>query len=70
MARKRGVPAFRIFSNRVLANLGSDLPTSNDELLMVQGVGPYFVEKYGKDVIRMVKAFLNQIIESPPKGRG
>ena len=27
-------------------------------------------KKYGKDVIRMVKAFLNQIIESPPKGRG
>ena len=70
MARKRGVPAFRIFSNRVLANLTSDLPTSDDELLMVQGVGPYFVEKYGKDVISMVKEFLNQIIETAPKGRG
>jgi DNA topoisomerase-3 len=70
MARERSVPAFRIFSNRVLANLASDLPTSDDELFMVQGVGPYFVEKYGKDVIRMVKEFLNQMIESPPKGRG
>ena len=60
MARKRGVPAFRIFTNRVLANLAADLPTSDDELLMVQGVGPYFVERYGKDVTRMVKEFLNQ----------
>ena len=60
LARKRGLPAFRIFTNRVLANLASDLPTSDDELSMVEGVGPYFVEKYGKDVIRMVKEFLNR----------
>jgi DNA topoisomerase-3 len=59
-ALKRGLPAFRIFTNRVLTNLASDLPTSDDELYLVQGVGPSFVEKYGKEVIRMVKEFLRQ----------
>jgi superfamily II DNA helicase RecQ len=60
MARKRGLPAFRILTNRVLASLASELPTSDDELYLVQGVGPFFVEKYGKEIIRMVKEFLNQ----------
>ena len=60
LARKRGIPAFRIFSNKVLANLVSDLPTANNELLMVSGVGPYFVEKYGKTVIEMIKDYLKE----------
>ena len=60
MAKKKGLPAFRIFTNRVLDNLASDLPTSSDELHMVQGVGPYFVKRYGKEIIRIVKAYLKQ----------
>ena len=60
MARKRGLPAFRIFTNKVLDNLTSDLPTSNDELHMVNGVGPYFVKRYGKEIIRIIKTHLKQ----------
>ena len=59
-AKKRGVPAFRIFTNKVLDNLSIDLPTDKDELLMVNGVGPYFVEKYGKEIISMVKEYLKK----------
>lgn len=58
LAKKRGIPAFRIFSNNVLNNLCADLPTTEDELLMVSGVGPYFVEKYGKKVIEIIKDYL------------
>jgi RecQ family ATP-dependent DNA helicase len=58
LANKRGIPAFRIFSNNVLANLCADLPTTEDELLMVSGVGPYFVEKHGKKVIEIIKDYL------------
>ena len=54
-ARRRGVPAFRIFTNKVLDNLVADRPTSYDELYMVQGVGPYFVKQYGKEMLRIVK---------------
>ena len=61
MARKRGIPAFRIFTNRVLGHLAEDLPTSDDELYMVQGVGPYFVKRYGKEIIRIIKEYLKQV---------
>ncbi|NLD36123.1 MAG: ATP-dependent DNA helicase RecQ [Desulfatiglans sp.] len=60
LAKKRGLPAFRIFSNNVLYNLCADLPTTEDELLMVSGVGPYFAEKYGKKVIEIIKNYLRE----------
>jgi superfamily II DNA helicase RecQ len=59
-ARKRGLPAFRIFSNKVLDSLASEQPTSNDELRQVSGVGPYFVKTYGKEIIGIVKACVGQ----------
>jgi superfamily II DNA helicase RecQ len=61
MAKKRGVPAFRIFTNQVLDNLARDLPTTNDEMLMVHGVGPYFVQRYGREIIRMVEEYQQSI---------
>jgi RecQ family ATP-dependent DNA helicase len=61
LARKQGLPAFRIFSNRVLENLASDLPTTHDELFRVEGVGQRFNEKFGNEVIRMVKEYLRGI---------
>ncbi|NLA75410.1 MAG: ATP-dependent DNA helicase RecQ [Deltaproteobacteria bacterium] len=60
LAKKRGVPAFRIFSNNTLNNLCLDLPATEDELLMVPGIGPYFVEKYGKKVIEIIKDYLRE----------
>ncbi|MBN1904481.1 MAG: ATP-dependent DNA helicase RecQ [Deltaproteobacteria bacterium] len=60
LAKKRGIPAFKIFSNNVLNNLCADLPTTEDELLMVSGVGPYFAEKYGKKVIEIIKDYLRE----------
>ncbi|MBW1861214.1 MAG: HRDC domain-containing protein [Deltaproteobacteria bacterium] len=57
-AKKRGLPAFRIFTNKVLDNLASDMPTTHDELLMVNGIGPYFSQRYGNEIIRIVKEHL------------
>lgn len=57
LAKKKGVPAFRIFSNKVLSGLSTDLPTTDDELLMVSGVGPYFVERHGAEVIKIIKEY-------------
>jgi RecQ family ATP-dependent DNA helicase len=59
-ARKHGVPAFRVFSNKVLDNLSHELPTTHDELLGVEGVGPRFDEKYGNEIIRIVKEYLRR----------
>jgi DNA topoisomerase-3 len=66
-ARQSGLAAFRIFTNRVLDNLVSDLPTSYDALHRVWGVGPFFVEQYGKEIIRMVKEYLNNDTHFGPR---
>ena len=58
IAKSRGIPAFRIFSNNVILNLCSELPTREDELFKVNGVGPYFVEKYGDKIIEIIKEYL------------
>jgi RecQ family ATP-dependent DNA helicase len=59
-AKRHGLPAFRIFSNRVLDNLSSELPTTHDELLRIEGVGPRFDEKNGNEIIKMVKEYLRR----------
>jgi DNA topoisomerase III len=59
-AQKRGLPAFRIFGNKVLDNLAADPPQTMDELHQVHGVGPYLVKQYGKEIIRIVKGYSNE----------
>ncbi|MBI1896314.1 MAG: DNA topoisomerase 3 [Acidobacteria bacterium] len=55
-ARRASVPAFRIFSDRVLRNLATQAPTGTDELLAVSGIGKRLVEKYGAEILRILKA--------------
>ncbi len=55
-ARKRGVPAFRILSDRVLFALCEGLPTSEEALLGVPGIGPKIVQQYGSDLVGLVNA--------------
>ncbi|MBK9168582.1 MAG: HRDC domain-containing protein [Bryobacterales bacterium] len=53
-ARKRGLPAFRILTDRSLDALLDSRPASAQELLAVPGVGLAFVEKYGAAVFRLL----------------
>ncbi len=53
-ARKRGVPAFRVLTDRVLREIASDRPTTDSELLSISGIGMATVEKYGKQLYRIV----------------
>lgn len=52
-ARKKGVPAFRILSDRVLHSLCDALPSSEEALLQVPGMGPKLVRQYGEDLLRV-----------------
>ena len=49
-ARRRGVPAFRIFSDRALKVMASTRPGTASELLAVPGIGRSTVEKYGPQI--------------------
>ncbi len=52
-ARKKGVPAFRILSDRVLMSLCESLPSDEESLLQVPGMGPKLVRQYGEDLLRV-----------------
>jgi RecQ family ATP-dependent DNA helicase len=55
-ARRLGVPAFRIFTDRALSGLVNLRPSTNSEMLAVPGIGLRVAEKYGHEIRRILKA--------------
>ncbi|MGH9469036.1 MAG: RecQ family ATP-dependent DNA helicase, partial [Terriglobia bacterium] len=53
-ARRRGVPAFCIFNDRTLRALATSRPATTEELLAVPGIGMSTVEKYGREIYRVL----------------
>ena len=53
-AKRRGVPAFRIFSDQALRGIASNRPRTAKELLAVPGLGINAVEKYGAQIYRIL----------------
>ncbi len=58
-ARTAGVPAYIVFSDTTLIALAEELPTSEAELLQINGVGPVKVERYGAGVLETLAQFQN-----------
>ena len=55
-ARRLGVPAFRIFTDRALSGLVSLRPSTTSEMLAVPGIGLRIAEKYGHEIRRILHA--------------
>ncbi|MEP7367431.1 MAG: HRDC domain-containing protein, partial [Acidobacteriota bacterium] len=55
-ARKLGVPAFRIFSDKALRAMADARPTTAAGLLKISGIGKGTVEKFGRQLYRLLKA--------------
>jgi superfamily II DNA helicase RecQ len=53
-AKRRKIPAFRIFSDKTLRAITQICPTTDTELLTVPGVGMGIVQKYGSQIYRLV----------------
>ena len=53
-AKRLGVPAFRIMSDRVLMAIAQNHPGSAAELLAIPGIGIATVEKYGAQLYRIL----------------
>jgi DNA topoisomerase III len=53
-ARRRRIPAFRIFGDRTLFALAASRPESEGALLAVPGLGPKLVERYGEALLKLV----------------
>ena len=55
-ARRQGVPAFRILTDRTLLALVRLGPANVGELLAVPGLGPRLVERYGDRLLSLLGA--------------
>jgi DNA topoisomerase-3 len=55
-ARRLGVPAFRIFTDRALSGLVHRRPGTPGEMLAVPGIGLRIADKYGQEICRILKA--------------
>ncbi len=53
-AKRRGMPAFRIFSDQVLKAIAARRPATAAELLSIPGLGIATVEKYGAQIFRLL----------------
>lgn len=54
-ARRRGLPAFCIFSDRTLSALAASRPATTEGLLAIPGIGVSKLEKYGRDIFRVLR---------------
>jgi DNA topoisomerase III len=54
LAKRQGVPAFRIMSDRVLLGIAQNQPRSARELLAIPGIGMASVEKYGAQIYKIL----------------
>ncbi len=48
LADRQGVPAYIVFSDKVLMELVARRPSTPDEMLAVPGVGPAKLKRYGQ----------------------
>ncbi len=58
-ARRRGLPAFCILSNRDLLAIARARPQDEEALLMVRGMGPKRVGDYGQAILDIVRGSID-----------
>ncbi len=56
LAKELDVPAYVVFSDATLLDMVAKRPTSLDEMLSVNGIGPSKLEKYGDDFLGVLSA--------------
>lgn len=54
-ARKESMPVYRIFQNKTLEDIVEIMPKNKKELLGIKGIKERKFEKYGKDVLDLIK---------------
>ena len=58
-AKKKDVPAFVIFTNKTLADLAAKKPITIGELINIKGLGAFKIQKYGADLIRIIREYID-----------
>ena len=58
LADQQAIPAYIVLSDKTLHLLATQCPTTLEAFGMVSGIGEYKKEKYGKDFVEAINAFL------------
>ena len=66
LARTHGLQEFMVFSNDTLEQLAAIRPTTERAMLEINGIGPAKMERYGADVLRVIRAS----VPAPPGREG
>ena len=53
-ARKEGLPAFRVLTDRVLSEIALERPSDADGLIQIAGLGPRLVSRYGVGILEVL----------------
>ncbi len=56
-AKKQGIPAFRILTDRALDAVVAGRPRTAAELAGVPGIGRAVLQKYGSEILRVLAGF-------------
>ena len=56
-ARRQGVPAYVVFSDKTLREMAVSRPRTMGELRAVSGVGAAKAERYGRDFLAVIRDF-------------
>jgi ATP-dependent DNA helicase RecQ len=57
LADRQGVPAYIVFGDATLREMAARRPSTDDELLAVNGVGETKLKRYGEAFLEAIRAF-------------
>ena len=60
LADQQAIPAYIVLSDKTLHQLATQCPTTLEEFGMVNGIGEYKKERYGKEFVEMIKQVLGK----------
>ena len=55
VARELQTPAYIVFSDATLMAVAESMPTSVEELLGISGIGPVKVERFGEELLAVIR---------------
>jgi ATP-dependent DNA helicase RecQ len=57
IAREKNVPAYVIFSDKVLKLMATDMPVTTNQFLAISGVGMNKTDQYGEEFMQVIRQF-------------
>lgn len=71
LAQKHRMQDFRVFSNKTLEEMAKERPMTSEAMLMISGVGPAKLDRFGRDFLNVISNFaeksaVRQSPQSPP----